>query len=93
MDTLKGNCAQLSTRLEAQKQLLTDAESRNKAAARQMEQLRGYAAVFENATASDRRLIASALIECVRVHPGYRLEIQFRIGLDCLEGISVNEKS
>jgi len=49
--------------------------------------------VFGNATPAERRMIASALIERVTVHPGYELDIQFRVGIDSLAQLPEGEAS
>ena len=38
-------------------------------------------------------MIASALIERVTVHPGYELDIQFRVGIDSLAQLPEGEAS
>lgn len=84
MDFLKEKCEENSAQIAEQKSLLSQAEHKKEVAATQLEQLRGYADAFENATPAERRMIASALIERVTVYPGYELEIQFRVGIDSL---------
>jgi DNA invertase Pin-like site-specific DNA recombinase len=97
MDYLKKKCAEISDQITEQKSLLTQAEHKSEKAAAQLEQLRGYAEVFEKATPEERRMIASALIERVAVYPGYELDVKFRVGIDSLaqlpEGESDNTNS
>lgn len=84
MDYLKKKCAEISDQITEQERLLAQAESKDAQASAQLERLRGYAKVFENAAPAERRMIASALIERITVYPGYELDIQFRIGVDTL---------
>ena len=87
MDTLQGECNQISAQMEQQKQLLSDSENREKMVAQQFELLKGYAEVYEGATFEEKRKIVSALIERVEVSRGYQVKIQFRVGLDLLEDL------
>ncbi len=90
LDTLKNRCAEITEQMNEQRKLLDASEKHMERVATQINELKGYAEMYDNAGIEDKRRITSAIIERVEISRGYNINIKLRVGLDLLEELKEN---
>ena len=92
LDALKERCAEITEQMNEQRKLLDASEKHMERVAAQINELKGYAEIYDNAGIEDKRRITSAIIERVEISRGYgyNINIKLRVGLDLLEELKEN---
>lgn len=90
LDALKERCAEISEQMNEQRKLLDASEKHMERVATQINELKGYAEIYDDAGIEDKRRITSAIIERVEISRGYNINIKLRVGLDLLEELKEN---
>ena len=90
LDALKERCAEITEQMNEQRKLLDASEKHMERVVTQINELKGYAEIYDNAGIEDKRRITSAIIERVEISRGYHINIKLRVGLDLLEELKEN---